>query len=262
MNLPFDRAVPYYDQTRSEPDWVMRRVADSFVRETQATRQSKILEVGIGTGRIAMPLLERGLEIVGADLSLPMMAQLRKKAVNGDLNFALVQSEAAILPFCDESFDVVYAVHVYHLVPRWQMALQEARRVLKQGGRYLVSFHYRDVDSPNRKIRQKLGAMARERGFDVSRPGAKSDQELSDELRKWDGNLRVVEVAHWKTAVVPAQVLEHVRARIHSDAWLLPPEVHEELTPYLEEWARDEFKDLQRPIEIEEEFNWLIATKQ
>lgn len=261
MNLPFDQAVPYYDQTRSEPGWVMQRVADSFLRIARATHRSKILEVGVGTGRIAMPLLERGLQIVGADLSLPMMREFRKKIVKSDLHFALVQTDAASLPFRDESFDAIYAVHVYHLIPRWQTALLDARRILKRGGRILISFHYRAPNSPTRKIRLKLAELARERGFDISRPGAKSDQEIREELEKWDGGLRVVNVARWKEESIPTQVLEHVRARIYSDAWLLPAEVQEELTPHLGEWAETEFKDMSRPIEAEAEFNWLVATK-
>ncbi len=261
-NLPFDRAISYYDQTRSVPDWVMKQVADSFLHETRATSGTKILEVGIGTGRIAMPLLERGLNVIGVDLSRPMMSELRKKSAGRELHFALAQTDAAMLPLRDESFDLLYAVHVYHLVPRWQTALQEAWRVLKRGGRLLISFHYRGQDSPNRKIRQKLAALARERGYDITRPGAKSDQELRTELEKWDGDLRVVNVAHWKEDTVPAKVLEHVQARIYSDAWLIPPEVQEELTPHLGEWARAEFEDLSRPIEIDDEFNWLVATKK
>lgn len=260
-SLPFDRAVSYYDQTRAEPDWVMKQVADSFLSETHATRESKILEVGIGTGRIAMPLLERGLQIIGVDLSLPMMYELRKKTAGRDMRFSLVQSDAALLPFYDESFDAVYAVHVYHLVSRWRDALQQARRALKRGGCLLVSFHYREPDSPNRKIRQKLAALARDRGVDIARPGAKSDQEIRDELVKWNGNLRVVNAARWKEATAPGQVLEGIEARTSSDVWLLPPSTQAELTPQLVEWARTEFGDLSRPIETGAEFNWLVATK-
>lgn len=43
MKLPFDQAAQYYDQTRAEPDWVMRSMADAFLQATHATRDSKIL---------------------------------------------------------------------------------------------------------------------------------------------------------------------------------------------------------------------------
>jgi SAM-dependent methyltransferase len=169
-----------------------------------------------------MPLIGRGLQIVGADLSLPMMREFQKKIVKSDSHSSFVQTDAATLPFRDESFDVVYAVHVYHLIPRWQTALQDARRVLKRGGRFLVSFHYRAGDSPTRKIRLKLAELARKRGFDISRPGAKSDQEMRRELEKSDGDMRGVKVARCKEESIPTQVLENVRASIFSDSWLRP----------------------------------------
>lgn len=262
MNLSFDGAVSYYDQTRSEPDWVMVQIAEAFLRETHATRDSQILEVGIGTGRIAMPLLERGLQIIGADLSRPMMQELQKKTSGSDFRVALVQADAATLPFSSECFDLLYAVHVYHLVAHWQDALLEARRVLKRGGHMLVSFHYRSPDSPNRKIRHKLAALSRERGFDPARPGAQSGQDIRIELAKWNGNVRVVEVAHWKELAVPARVLEEIEARIYSDLWLIPPDVQKELMLPLRDWALGEFEDLSRPIETDAEFNWLMVTKK
>lgn len=260
-SLAFDQAVSFYDKTRSEPEWVMDAVAEAFIRETHATPTSKILEIGIGTGRVALPLVQRGLGLWGVDLSYAMMVELQKKIEKRNFRVALAQADAVALPFPRETFDIAYAVHVFHLVAGWQNALAEVRRVLKAGGSLLLSFHHRDPNSPNMKLRKKLGALAWEHGVDARRPGAPSEDALKAELEKWDGGLKTVEAARWVSSSTPGQVIDEIAARIYADTWLIPPDLLSELIPHLSEWARAEFGVLTRTVQQESRFDWLIVRK-
>ncbi len=138
-SLAFDQAVSFYDKTRSNPDWVMSAIVDSMLRLAQFTLASRVLEIGIGTGRIAVPLAQRGFPVVGVDLSLPMMIELQKKIAEYPARVVMAQADANDLPFADGQFDCVYAVHVYHLVANWRHALHEAQRVVKPSGFFLIS---------------------------------------------------------------------------------------------------------------------------
>lgn len=238
----------------------MDAMADAFLRVTDADRRTKILEVGIGTGRIAMKLLARELQIVGVDLSMAMMRELVRKIQGGGNRISLAQADAVRLPFPGESFDVVYAVHVFHLVPDWRAGLEEARRTLRRGGIFLLSHHYRAPDSPNRKIREKFRELARTRGCDPTRPGA-SDAQLRGELEKWNGRMETITVAKWTHSISPAQILDEVDARIYSDVWLVPRQVQRDITPALRAWAQSVFQELFRPVETAAEFTWLVARK-
>jgi ubiquinone/menaquinone biosynthesis C-methylase UbiE len=260
MKLPFDQAAKYYDQTRADPEWVMKAMADTFLRVTNADGSSKILEVGIGTGRIALNLLERDLNILGVDLSLEMMRELHLKFDGPHAPLRLAQMDGEQIALADETFDVVYAVHVYHLIPNWRKAIDEAYRVLKPGGKLLISYHYRNSNSPNRKIRAKFGELAQTHGYSTKRPGAR-DTELRAELSKWNGRVESIRVAEWKFFESPAQILDEVEARHYSDVWLVPPEVQIELMPKLREWARNAFGNTLKPIETAGEFVWLVARK-
>ncbi len=260
-SLAFDQAVSFYDKTRVEPGWVMDAVADSFIRETRATPAAKILEIGVGTGRIALPLLQRGLSLCGVDLSYAMMVELQKKIERRNFRVALAQADAVALPFPSATFDSAYAVHVFHLVAGWQNALAEVHRVLKTDGYLLLSFHHRAPDSPNVKLRKKLGALALERGVDARRPGVPSADAQNAELEKWDGGLKRVEAARWVSSATPAQVIDQIAARIYADTWLIPPDLLSELIPQLGEWARAEFGDLTRAVQEESRFNWSIVRK-
>src|SRR5512146_1053868 len=122
-SLSFARAAGFYDQTRAFPAGMSEPVAAVAV-EWLGTH-SRVLEIGVGTGRIAKPLLAAGLSITGIDLSRNMMNRLRETL--GDLpSPALLNGDITQLPFASESFDAVIGVHILHLVGGWQQAIDEA----------------------------------------------------------------------------------------------------------------------------------------
>ena len=150
----FDRAADFYDATRAYPPRVADRITRSILDLTGATPSTRILEVGIGTGRISAPLIARGLNVMGLDLAREMMDRLRVKLAPGSL-FRLVQGDASKLPFPAATFDVELAVHVFHLIAPWRQAIGELVRVLQPGGLVLHSSHIRDPRSANVLLRDK-----------------------------------------------------------------------------------------------------------
>lgn len=141
-SLAFDRAVEFYDQTRGFPGGREREAAQLIVQVGALTAQSRVLEVGVGTGRIALPLAPHVGEYVGIDISRPMMLKLRGK--QSDERIDLSEADARVLPFADASFDAVVAVHIFHLIPNWQQALIELKRVLKPEGVLLHGWNRQD----------------------------------------------------------------------------------------------------------------------
>jgi ubiquinone/menaquinone biosynthesis C-methylase UbiE len=67
--------------------------------------------MGIGSGRIATPLIQRGLGVTGLDTSAGVFAQAREKRTD-----RLVRGSAYALPFPDATFDAALFVHVPHLL--------------------------------------------------------------------------------------------------------------------------------------------------
>ena len=90
-----------------------------------------ILEVACGTGRFSVMLANRGADVVGLDISGPMLQQGRQKAasvgVEGTLEF--MRGDAARLPFPDDHFDTVLAMRFFHLADTPAAFLAEMRRV-------------------------------------------------------------------------------------------------------------------------------------
>ena len=134
-SVAFDRAAEYYDRTRGFPAGIELHAAELLCRAGGLGRDSHVLELGIGTGRIAVPLAAHVRRLVGVDVARPMLARLRSKTA--DARIVPLLADALALPFRAARFDAVVAVHVFHLLPAWREALREAARVLGPGGRLL-----------------------------------------------------------------------------------------------------------------------------
>ena len=93
-----------------------------------------ILEIACGTGRFTAMLAERGANIVGLDISGPMLKQGRKRAhaagVSDQLEF--LRGDAGRLPFADNQFDTVFAMRFFHLADTPEIFLREMRRVSRE----------------------------------------------------------------------------------------------------------------------------------
>ena len=70
----FDRAAAFYDATRALPDGVAEQVRDAVLDRVGARPGTRFLEVGVGTGRIALPFVRAGHAYCGVDLSVAMLA--------------------------------------------------------------------------------------------------------------------------------------------------------------------------------------------
>ena len=261
QSIVFDQAVSFYDRTRADPATVSSAVTDSMIREAHLTHSSKILEAGIGTGRIGLPLIERGYGLVGTDLSVAMMSKLQEKVAGRPYHLSLAQSDVNTLPFPDASFDCVYAVHLYHLVAHWQNALVEAMRVIKPGGVLLVSYHYRNPNSPNRKIRQQLAKLAEPFGVNLKRPGVSSNDELAAEFVRQGFASQHVCVIEWENSTTFAEILEGIEKGIFSETWAVPERVMTLVIPDLRAWTEKEFGDLSQICLEESRFDWMIVEK-
>ena len=108
-----------------------RRERQAVLAALAPVEGKRILEIACGTGRFTAMLAEEGADIVGIDISTPMLRQGLAKAAqanpSGRINFA--RGDAGQLPFPDDQFDAVFAMRFFHLAPSPDQYLAEMRRV-------------------------------------------------------------------------------------------------------------------------------------
>ncbi len=132
----FDKIAEHFDRTRQRP-W--KEVVD-FLKDSSG----KLLDMGCGNGRHLEVAMNLSYDIVGLDASRKLL-DISFKRISGKGH--LVSGDVKKLPFLDDSFDIVlYIATIHHLSEGRVESVREARRVLKPGGRILVSAWAREQD--------------------------------------------------------------------------------------------------------------------
>jgi SAM-dependent methyltransferase len=226
VSIAFDQAAGYYDESRGIPREVEEQAADQV--EAAVGPAARLLEMGVGTGRVALPLHRRGRQVVGVDLSLPMLERYRAKAAaEGLAPPPLLRADATRLPFRDACVDAVLEVHVLHLIPDWELALAEARRVLVPGGTVLIGRGggHRGDQGPRMETLNRFHQLAAELGGGPRRVGADDDTAKVAALVALGGTAETLEPVVWEQRETYAEALAAVEGRIHSFSWRLPDQV-------------------------------------
>jgi 2-polyprenyl-3-methyl-5-hydroxy-6-metoxy-1,4-benzoquinol methylase len=130
-------------------DWreaVWRAVPEGAVPELFAARRAfllqrvasgeRVLDLGAGDGAFAAELAAAGCDVVMADVAQEALRRARARVPAAE---AVRLVEGAPLPFEDDAFDVVWAGEVLEHVADVVGLLAEVRRVLRWGGRLLVT---------------------------------------------------------------------------------------------------------------------------
>jgi SAM-dependent methyltransferase len=100
----------------------------------------RVLDAGCGSGFLSAALRERGAIMTGFDSS-PAMVELAERRLGQDVRL-LVADLGEPLPFAGGAFDDVVGSLVLHYLKDWTAPLAELRRVLKPGGRLLLSVNH------------------------------------------------------------------------------------------------------------------------
>jgi 2-polyprenyl-3-methyl-5-hydroxy-6-metoxy-1,4-benzoquinol methylase len=138
----YDYEASGYDESRFSDgigrhlDYVHKKILGSL-----ADSLSKlVLEAGIGTGRFATWLTEKGFEVVGVDISKEMLrkAKMKKEFLNADVG--LVLADVHSLPFRTGSFDICICVNVINHLSDVDGFLKQVKCVTRNKGCFIFNF--------------------------------------------------------------------------------------------------------------------------
>lgn len=263
LDYRFDtRVAAQYDALRGHPPDVSADIGRTIA--ARMGEGARVLELGVGTGRIALPVASAGCEVFGVDLSSHMVAALaRRIEAEGQTGIHLAQGDITALPFRAGVFDGAIAVHVLHLVADWSGVLARVGRLLRPGGTLVLGRDWIDPESFSGMIRNRFRRTVVEVGENMLPPGASAAAPPSGGATVFDtlealgarplGDGEFV-AAQWRTHLTPRQVLDGIRSRDDAESWVLPDDVLAETMRRLDAFAAGEWPDLDAPRAVDRRF--------
>lgn len=243
MRLSFDAIANQFDHQRGLPRKALKTWID-LIDGLADERSLRIIEPGIGTGRIALPLAAMGHHITGTDISQPMLEACEDSAqrVNIADRVQLNQSNAINLPFADQSFDLGIVAQLLYLVPDWPSVLDELARVVKPGG-YVIHLTEPTTESKALSLwsdtwRQMIEAT----GYRHTELSPTDDEGHAEFLRRWP-DVQIRELASWSFGQTVSEAMDNYASRVRPLYSTVPDhEFNRVVTDFLA-WAQANFPD-------------------
>jgi ubiquinone/menaquinone biosynthesis C-methylase UbiE len=247
--ITFDDAVPFYDETRGLSVDALRATTDLLASQFPGGR--RLLDVGVGTGLLAVPLAERGFRVDGIDLSEPMLRSLLEKGCAGSIGVA--EADATSLPFRGEAFDGAYLRHVLHLIPDWVAVLAEVVRVVRPGGRFVASITdysglYQEVQ---RRFLIEAGDLPLAVGLAPNDP-----TPLVRAMAMMGAQGRRLPPVRGRRHLTMERFLHHIERGHYTWTWPASEAARERAAERLRAWLARRYGDLSRPVEPEYVVEW------
>mgnify|MGYP005840572497 CR=1 FL=1 len=135
----YGRIAETYDRARVLHRASLHLWLGMLAAEGQLGPGVRVLDLGCGTGRFALPLAHQiGCRVVGLDRSREMLARAREKDPEGRISWLC--ADAAQVPLAEAEFGAVFMSHLLHHVDDPASVLREAFRVLVPAGRVLIRY--------------------------------------------------------------------------------------------------------------------------
>lgn len=131
LNLSWRRIAQDYDKWYETPKGVYADEQEKklFLKLTEFKKGQTLLDVGCGTGHFSFWFYNLGLKVTGIDLSLEMLKVAKSKLKNKEIEF--FRGDASLLPFSDNSFDLVVLITTLEFTSNPRQVLSEAFRVCR-----------------------------------------------------------------------------------------------------------------------------------
>lgn len=261
-SLSFDSMAEVYDETRTFDKDCFYAVLDYLQERFPPERYNSILEPGVGTGRIAAPLAERGYKVTGVDISDKMLAVLQEKLAGSgqSLQISFRKADVLKLPFPDEAFNMAVVVHLFHQIKEWKRAVNEVFRVLRFDAPLVLMQTGVGAEIPF--LNDRYMEICAGQGFPIEYIGVKSTRELVGYCESLGCSVEWIRDRwQWTAHNIIDRALNYMKSRAFSFTTFAPEEIHLKAIERLESELKSQFGSLAAEVDIPSQIYLVVVTR-
>ena len=249
--LSFDNLTEFYDETRVFDESCFSAALAYLTDRFPPARYQNMFYPGIGTGRIAIPLAERGYRISGVDISQNMLTLLREKLSQTE-EYLPVSSQAGNvldLPFPDNTFGIAIAVHLFYFIRDWKTAVDEVMRVVKRNGIFVLMHTGMGTEVPF--MNEMYKSLCSNQGYAIPKTGVDSNREVSDYCETLGYKTEWIRDRwQWIYRIRLDKALSYIRSRAYSFTTFASDEIHDKAVQGLIEEIKQQYGSLNAEVHI------------
>jgi len=260
-SLSFDNMAELYNETRVYDDRCFDAALAFFSDRFPPDEFKNVFYPGIGMGRIAIPLAERGYNITGIDISENMLTLLKERLelAGRSLPISIQKADVLDLPFADASFDIAVAVHFFYFVPQWERAVDEILRVIKEGGRLVLLHTGTGTEVPF--INERYKAICAAQDCPIPLLGVESSSEVTDYCESLGYSTEWIRDRwQWTTRIKLDKALDYYRSRAYSFTTFAPDEIHTRTVESLAFELQRRFGSLAAEVQVPNQIYFAIIS--
>lgn len=261
-SLSFDNMVRLYDETRIFDRECFESALDYIVERFPPRAFTNVLEPGIGTGRIAIPLAKRGYRVTGVDISEEMLAFLKKRLVSSEKSSRVFYQRGDVtrLPFPDETFDMAIVTHLFYFIGDWERAADEILRVVRKGNPIVLMHTGTGTEIPF--LNERYKELCAQYGHPVEAIGVKSTGEVVDYYKDLGFCAeRVSERWRWVSDIKLDRALGYIGSRAYSFTTFASDNIHSKVVEKLRCELKSQFGSLREAVEVPNQVYLVVILK-
>ncbi|MFX0092678.1 MAG: class I SAM-dependent methyltransferase [Candidatus Hodarchaeota archaeon] len=243
--VSFDRVAEIYDETRWVSELIIEKLWRLINENCALTENSRILDLGFGTGRISLPFVRKHkISVIGIDISDEMLKKAKHKlnTQSSAGKVSLVYGDVCYLPFRPQSFDLILIVHLLHLVKQWKRVLVEGDKCLVPKTKQIicawVHINWHET-TPFQIYWEKI----RTQGYKRDPIGLKNIQECVDFLKQMKYSFQ--KFTYYENINVPVtKAFSMLEQRAFSHSWNVSEKIHFKALEEVKEWMH-QHKEIQ-----------------
>jgi SAM-dependent methyltransferase len=261
-SLSFDSMAELYGETRVFDDRCFDSALNFLANRFPPDEVGNMFYPGIGTGRIAIPLAEKGYKITGIDISEKMLLLLKERLEQAGrpLPVSFQKADALGLPFSDSAFDIAIAVHLFYFIPQWEKAVDEILRVVKDDGALILMHTGAGTEVPF--INERYKAICAAQGCLIPSIGVESNREVVDYCESLGYHTDWIRDRwQWTYNIQLDKALNYLKSRAYSFTAFAPDKIHTRAIQSLAFELQRRFGSLAAEVQVPNQIYFAIISR-